>query len=103
MIVRAGKRSQHEKRSLVGSDLIHEKSDVCIDLFGRIPRQADNISGVYQYARVMPFFDDAAILFNFILLLAFGLEVLRIDAFHADKNLRAAGARRQWHEVLWLL
>ncbi|MNC89154.1 hypothetical protein D3C83_50550 [compost metagenome] len=50
----------------------------------------------------MPFFDDAAIFLHLVLFLSFGLKVLRIDAFHADENLRATGARRQRHEVLWL-
>ncbi len=99
----AGQRSQHEKRRLVGFDFIHQKANVRGDLLGGVPRQPDNVAGVHQYAGVMPFFDNAAIFLDLVLLLSFGLKVLRIDAFHANENLRATGARRQRHEVLWLL
>ena len=102
MIVRAGQRRQHEKRRLVRFDFVLEKTHVLGDLFLGIPGQADDVAGMHQHAGVVPFFDDAAIFFDFILLLAFGREVLRIDAFHADENLSAAGSGRQRDEVFRL-
>ncbi len=50
----------------------------------------------------MPFLDDGAVFVDFILLLAFGGQVLRVDAFHADEDLSATGFGGQRDEVFRL-
>ncbi len=102
VIVRAGKRRQHEERGLIRLDSIHEVTDVLRHLLLGVKREADNVSGVHDYAGVVPFLDNRLVLFNVILSFTFGLQVLRIHALHPDKDLRAARFGRQPHEILRL-
>src|ERR1044071_9119985 len=102
VIVRTGKRRQHKERRLIRLDHIHEIADVSRHLFFGIKRKADDISRMNDYARVVPFVDDLPVLFDTILAFPFGLEVLRVDAFHPDKNLSAAGLPSKPTEIFRL-
>src|SRR4029077_20873802 len=87
-------------RGLVRLDHIHQVADILGDLRLGVKRESDDVPGMDHDPGVVPFLDDVSVLFDVILSFAFGLEVLGIDALHADKNLGAAGLGRKPHEIL---
>ena len=102
MVLRTGQWGQHEKRGLVGPDFVHQKTNVVRHLIFAVPRKTDDVSRVHHHSGLVPFFDDISILLDVVLLLTFGLQVLRVNAFHADEDLSTPRLSRQADKILWL-
>src|SRR5262249_21741249 len=103
VVLRARQRREHEEGGLIGPDCVHEILDVALDTGAVVPREPDDVAGVDDDAGVVPLLDDALILLDFVLRLALGLQVVRVDALHPDEDLRAAGLGGERDEVLRLL
>ena len=98
--MRARQRHQEEERGVVRAHFVHQEFQVAPDGIHRVERKAQNVADVRGNIGVAIRLNQVPVLVHLVLFLSGRRQIARIDAFHADEHVDAAGLPRFRDEVL---